>query len=107
TWMRVSKTLNRLNREDKLVGLLSFWMSDCALIAGRFAKKHGLKHFCWILGQDAKPGNKYFRWIKPGGHSLIALSDFIVKEVNKNYAVRPAHVIPAGIDTTLFDGLPV
>jgi glycosyltransferase involved in cell wall biosynthesis len=91
-----------LNKQYQVIGLLSFWISDCAFVANAFAKKNNLKHFCWILGQDAKPGNKYFGRIKPNGDSLIALSDFISREIDKNYSVKPAHVIPVGIDTALF-----
>jgi glycosyltransferase involved in cell wall biosynthesis len=105
-WVRIRKTLNRLNKQYHLIGLLSFWMGDCAFIASKFAKKNNLKWFCWILGQDAKQGNKYFKLIKPNGGSLIALSDFIAKEFYKNYSVTPAHVIPAGIDPALFDVAP-
>ena len=102
TWRRVRLTLRRLNKQFQLIGLLSFWMGDCAFIADRFAKRRNLKHFCWILGQDAKPDNKYFRWAKPQAESLVALSDFIATEVNQNYQVAPAHVIPVGIDSRLF-----
>jgi len=106
-WLRVWLTLRRLKKQYQLLGLLSFWMGDCAFIANAFAKKNNLKHFCWILGQDAKPGNKYFRWTKPDGKSLIALSDFISKEVKNNYSVTPAHVIPVGVDPCLFSDVPV
>ena len=102
-WLRVWLTLRRLNNQYQIIGLLSFWMGDCAFIADKFAKKKGLKHFCWILGQDAKPGNKYFRWIKPRGENLVAISDFIADEVKKNYSILPAHVVPVGVDPILFD----
>ena len=105
-WRRAWITLRRLNRQFQIIGLLSFWMGDCAFIADRFAGKRNLKHFCWILGQDAKPGNKYFRWVKPRAENLIALSDFIANEVKNNYTIMPAHVIPVGIDPALF-GEPV
>jgi glycosyltransferase involved in cell wall biosynthesis len=101
-WVSIKTTLGRINKQYQLLGLLSFWMGDCAFIASAFAKKYGLKHFCWLLGQDARAGNKYFKLIKPEGRSLIALSDFIVKEFNENYAISPAHVIPVGIDPGLF-----
>jgi glycosyltransferase involved in cell wall biosynthesis len=101
-WVRAWLILKRLNKEYQIVGLLSFWISDCAFVANAFAKKNNLKHFCWILGQDAKPGNKYFGRIKPNGDSLIALSDFISKEIDKNYSVKPVHIIPVGIDPALF-----
>jgi len=101
-WVHVWLTLKRLSRQHQLIGLLSFWMGDCAFIANRFAKKYNLKHFCWILGQDAKPGNKYFKWIKPKAENLLALSDFIATEIKNNYGVTPVHVIPVGIDPKLF-----
>ena len=101
-WVLVSLALRRLNKKYKLIGLLSFWMGDCAFVANSFAKKNNLKHFCWILGQDAKRGNKYFRWIKPDPGSLIALSDFIASEVRCNYSIASAHVIPMGVDPVLF-----
>jgi glycosyltransferase involved in cell wall biosynthesis len=101
-WMRVWIKLRKLNMQYELIGLLSFWMGECAFMANIFAKRTRLKHFYWILGQDAMPGNKYFKWIKPKGELLIALSDFIAKEFCKNYKVKPDHVIPVGIDPTMF-----
>jgi glycosyltransferase involved in cell wall biosynthesis len=106
-WIRIRLKLSRLNKQYQLLGLLSFWLGDCAYIAHTFAQRNNLRHFCWILGQDAKPSNKYVKLIKPGSESLIALSDFIADEFYKNYAVKPAHVMPIGIDTTLFDQAPV
>jgi glycosyltransferase involved in cell wall biosynthesis len=101
-WRRVRLTLRRLNKQFQLIGLLSFWMGDCAFIADRFAKKRNLRHFCWILGQDAKPGNKYFKWVRPKAENLIALSDFIANEVKDNYSMTPAYIIPIGVDPALF-----
>ncbi|WP_295664853.1 hypothetical protein [uncultured Mucilaginibacter sp.] len=56
-----------------------------------------------MLGQDARAGNKYFARIKPKAGSIIAVSDFVAKELNKNYGLLPRHVIPIGIDTALFN----
>lgn len=106
SWRRAWLTLDRLNKKYQLIGLLSFWMGDCALIADTFARRRKLRHFCWILGQDARPGNRYFRWIRPRPNSLIALSDFILSEVKDNYGITPAHVIPVGVDPLLFDKSP-
>jgi glycosyltransferase involved in cell wall biosynthesis len=95
-------TLSQLNKEHEVIGLLSFWLGRCALYGEKFAKIKNLKHYCWLLGQDAKPGNKYVNRIKPTAASVIALSDFIVQEFNKNYGILPQHVIPVGIDVGLF-----
>ncbi|MDP9079249.1 MAG: glycosyltransferase family 1 protein [Bacteroidota bacterium] len=103
TWLKAWLILKRLNKEYRLIGLLSFWLGECAFVGSRFAKLNKLPHYSWLLGQDAKKGNKYFNWIKPKGEQLIALSDFLVREVKRNYKVTPLHVIPVGIDTSLFD----
>jgi glycosyltransferase involved in cell wall biosynthesis len=105
--LRVWRILRKLNKEHQLIGLLSFWLGKCALTGSRFAKRYTLPHYCWILGQDAKKGNKYVNRIRPAGESLIALSDFIVREFNRNYGIKPAHIIPVGIDTASFSALNV
>jgi len=102
TWLKVLQHLRKLNKQYQITGLLSFWLNECALIGGRFSKLKGIKHLCWVLGQDAKEGNKYAQRLKPKADELIALSDFIIKEYSKNYSIRPAHIIPVGIDTMLF-----
>jgi glycosyltransferase involved in cell wall biosynthesis len=107
TWIKAWFILRKLNKNYQVMGLLSFWFGECALVGNYFAKLHNLSHYSWILGQDAKKGNKYFKWIKPKGESLIALSDFIAKEVKKNYGIPPLQVISVGIDTSLFGPLPL
>jgi len=102
TGLRVWRTLRKLNEDHQLIGLLSFWFGKCALIASGFARRHQLTNYCWILGQDAKAGNKYFNRIRPAGGSLIALSDFIAAEFSRNYGVRPEHLVPVGIEASLF-----
>ncbi|MGZ3754312.1 MAG: glycosyltransferase [Mucilaginibacter sp.] len=105
TGLRVWITLQRLHRQYNIIGLLSFWLGKCALTGSRFAKRYLLKHYCWLLGQDAKAGNKFVAKIRPTANELIALSDFIQREFNKNYGVTPGTVIPVGIDTSLFGPL--
>jgi len=102
TGIRVWSELKKINKEHHIIGLLSFWMGKCAFIGSWFAEKYHLTHYCWILGQDAKVGNKYVRRINPKGKSLIALSDFIANEFYKNYGIFPQHIIPVGIDISLF-----
>jgi glycosyltransferase involved in cell wall biosynthesis len=105
-WLRAWHALNKLNKQHLVIGLLSFWFDECAFIAHHFAKRNKLKHYSWLLGQDARPGNRYFKLIKPKGDELIALSDAVQKEVYKNYSILPAHVITGGIDTSLFSNAP-
>ncbi|MFC0513794.1 glycosyltransferase family 4 protein [Mucilaginibacter angelicae] len=102
TGLKVLTVLHKLHKESHIIGMLSFWLGKCAYIGNMFAKKYDLKHYTWLLGQDAKAGNKYFAKAKPTADRLIALSDFLVREFTKNYGITPAHVIPVGIDVTRF-----
>ncbi|PWK79174.1 glycosyl transferase family 1 [Mucilaginibacter oryzae] len=106
-WFKVWNTLLRLNHQYQLVGLLSFWLDECAFIAHYFSKFKRIRYRCWMLGQDAKAGNRYVKWIKPEAGELIALSDFMVEEFNRNYGLKPEVVITVGIDTRMFNFAPV
>lgn len=101
-WSKVWRQLNRLRRTCNVIGLFSFFCSECAFIGHHFAKRHHLKHHIWILGQDAKAGNKQVRRIKPVPDELIAISDFLVTQFEQSHRIRPAHLIPIGMDTAQF-----
>jgi glycosyltransferase involved in cell wall biosynthesis len=101
-WWHIYRILKKLNRQNNIVGVLSFWVTECALIGKKFSKKNHLKHVCWILGQDAKKSNIYVRLIKPAPGELIALSDFLAGAFFKNHGMKPAHTILYGIDVNMF-----
>ncbi|WP_295672851.1 glycosyltransferase family 4 protein [uncultured Mucilaginibacter sp.] len=101
-WLKAWRILLKLKKETRLLGILSFWFGECAFVGSYFAKRYRLNHYTWVLGQDAKRGNKYFRWVKPKGNELIALSDFIATEIRQNYWISAQLVIPVGIDTSMF-----
>lgn len=103
-WLRrkLFSRLETLRREYHISGLLSFWCGECAIVGKKFAVRHQLKHYCWICGQDALKENKYPLRMKADRGELIALSDFLQQEFSSNHQVKPAWVIPPGIDHTDF-----
>lgn len=101
-WKDVWKQLRVLHRENNLIGLFSFWCGECALIGHYFGKRYGLTHYCWLCGQDARAKNKLVKLIRPRPLELIAMSDFLVVEFQRNHGIRPQHMIPNAIDPQLF-----
>ena len=99
---KINAALHKIYYRTPEMALLSFWYGECAWIGHHFAKKNSLKHFCWILGQDAKPGNKYPGRVHLPPDELIALSDFLQNEFEKNHKIKPAQLITPGIDPGLF-----
>lgn len=104
---RIITALQSIHRANKITGLLSFWYGECAWAGKKFADNNKLKHFCWILGQDAKKENTYPRRMAATGNELIALSDFIQLEFEKTHGTRPQQVIPPGIDPSQFNNPPI
>lgn len=98
-------TLRKIHNTNNVIGLLSLWYAECALIGKRFANKHRVKHFCWMWGQDAKKGNKYVALVRLQPGELVAFSDFLQSEFEKNYEIRPGHVVPPGVDKKDFTNI--
>ena len=101
---KINAVLRSMNDEANIVGLLSFWYGECAWVGKRFADTNGIKHYCWIRGQDALSKNRYPAWLRPSGFELIALSDTLQREFERNHGIRPAHVIRPGINGHHFRG---
>jgi glycosyltransferase involved in cell wall biosynthesis len=101
-WRKVWRRLKKIFREQQVMGILSFWMGEAALIAKYASKKYGVRSFTWLMGQDARKNNRYVSITRPKPESLIALSDFLADEYYKNYKIRPAVTIPPGIDMASF-----
>lgn len=99
---QITETLKEINQSHSIKGLLSFFCDECAFVGKEFADKSGIRHYCWIMGQDAKKENKYPARCKFQPSELIALSNFLQEEFEKNHGVRPAHVIPPGIEPGQF-----
>jgi glycosyltransferase involved in cell wall biosynthesis len=106
TCFTVWKILNKLQRDNEVIGLLSFWLGGCALVGKYYAKWKGLCHHIWLLGQDARPGNRFVQLVRPAEKELIAMSAFLANEFFRNYGIRPAHIIPNGVDPSLYGPAP-
>jgi glycosyltransferase involved in cell wall biosynthesis len=102
TLFKAYRILKVLKQKHPLMGVLSFFHTECALVANKFAERHGLKHFSWLQGQDAKKENSYVSRAGMKGENIIALSPFLQSEFEKNHAVKPGHVIENGIREQLF-----
>jgi glycosyltransferase involved in cell wall biosynthesis len=101
-WMRVWKRMEALRRENHVIGIFSFWHGECALLGKYFAQVHGLKHYNWVLGQDAREGNKYVTLTRPRAEELLAISESVADTFYIHHSVKPRHIVPNGIDPTLF-----
>lgn len=91
------RSLKKIHEAHQIVGMLSFWLGECAYVGKKFAERNGIKHYCWLMGQDARASNKYTKRTSFQPNELIALSDFLQEEFERNYNIKPFTVIPPGI----------
>jgi glycosyltransferase involved in cell wall biosynthesis len=95
-WQKIKNKLEKIRRTNHITAILSFWCGEWAMLGTKFGEKYGIRHYCWLQGQDARPGNKYAKHFEYKPQQLIALSQSLAAEFYKNYQARPAHIIPFG-----------
>ncbi|MDI3320562.1 glycosyltransferase family 4 protein [Pinibacter soli] len=101
-WIKVWRILSGLQKQHHIIGILSLWLGECALLGKQFGKKYSIRYYTWLLGQDAKKNNRYKTLTRSSGHELIAISDSVSKTFEEHYDIKITNVIPIGIDNTLF-----
>ncbi len=101
-WMQVWRTLKTLNNQHHVIGILSLWLGECALIGKKFSKRFGIRHYTWLLGQDAKKNNRYKYLMNAVPNELIAISDAVAQTFYESYGIQIPSVIPIGMDSSLF-----
>lgn len=101
-WMKAYRHLTKIKNQKRLLGILSIFHTECAVVGSRFAKRNSLKHYSWLQGQDAKAENSYVTRIQAKGDEILCLSEFLQNEFYKNHGVKPKHVIDNGITESAF-----
>ncbi len=102
TWLSAWRITKKILRGNDCIGILSFWLGECAFAGYHFAKWLHLPHVTWVLGQDAKAGNRYANWLPMQKIQLAAVSESCMRQLQLHYAVKNVRVIPNGIDTLQF-----
>lgn len=101
-WVNVWRTMEKLSKQNEVLGIFSFRHGECALIGKYFGRRHRLKHYNWVLGQDAGEDNRYVSLIKSGPEELLAISESVSDSFYIHHSVKPRYILPAGIDPGLF-----
>lgn len=97
-WWRAWLILKRLLKKYPAAGLHSFWLNDAALLGQWASKLYKVKHWISLMGQDARPTNKYLRLFAINQLQLISLSPFHDEQLYTSSGRRANKIIPWGID---------
>jgi hypothetical protein len=88
-WLKVATRFMALRKTYNIIGIFSIWLTECALVGKILARWYGLKHYTWIVGQDARPANKYVKLVRPTPETLVAFSKFISAQMETNFGLSP------------------
>ncbi|HSY77409.1 MAG TPA: hypothetical protein VK890_11155, partial [Bacteroidia bacterium] len=92
-WLKIAAGFLAMRKNYDAVGIFSIWLTECALVGKILARWCALKHYIWIMGQDARSTNKYVKLVHPRPENLIAHSKFISAQMESNFSLLPAHII--------------
>lgn len=105
-WLRIIKTFYTVTRKHHVKGIFSMWCGECTLLAKICSKLFGTRFYCWVLGGDARPSNKFIKWIRPKAGELIAMSDFLIEQFYNSHGIKPAHIITNAVEPAMYQPMP-
>ena len=105
TWIKAYRFILQLHKRSVIKGMISLWYTEAAVIAKYLQRFKGIKCITWLQGQDAKAGNPYPRWFPLKAGQIVAISDFLSDEFEKNHQVRPFLTVNNGVDPRIFPDL--
>jgi len=103
-WKKVLLRLKKIHKENPVDNLHSFWIGECSMVGGRFAKKHNINHLVTVMGQDALAGNTYVKYLKKSDAKIVTLSKNHQAKLLENHRLNSI-IIPWFLDTTSFPKL--
>jgi len=101
-WKQAFSWLKKINREDPIDGVHSFWLHDVALLGHYFGAYLKVPHWTTMMGQDVRPANKYLRFLPLKKMQLIALTEFHAQQFKQTTGLAAQHLIPWGLDPSNF-----
>ncbi len=91
------KWIRQIHREHPLHGIHSFWLSDAALLGHWMSRALKIPHWLTLMGQDARPSNRYLSLLPVKKLQTIALSTFHNQVFLKSTGFAANHIIPWGL----------
>lgn len=96
--MQGLKLIHSINRLNPITVIHSFWLGDCSFVGDLASRLYGIKHLTTLMGQDAKPTNKWHKYPFQSNHQKVLLSNYQSKILSDVLSKLKLPIIPWGID---------
>ncbi len=97
TWLKAYHQIRLLTKAYPKAILHSFWLNDACLLAQWVDRFRGRKHLVTLMGQDARPTNRYLRILPLKDMYKVGLSQFHVKQFLQSTGFEVDQIIPWGL----------
>jgi glycosyltransferase involved in cell wall biosynthesis len=101
-WYKIWQKILAFKQKEEISHFQSFWLSETAFLAQRFASWHKIPLIMCMLGQDAKPENKYLKFLNLPKSNIIAFSEFVGK-ILYSHTKKTSKAIPVGLNIKKLD----
>ncbi len=103
-WEKAFQILRRLHKKQSITCIHSFWIGECSKVGVRFSKKHNIQHVTTVMGQDARLGNRYVKFLVNSKTRLVTLSENHKRILLENYGLKST-LIPWFLESRVFPEL--
>ncbi|NHN27439.1 glycosyltransferase [Flavobacterium jejuense] len=103
-WHKANRVLKKLNLENPISVLHSFWIGECSFLGDKFAENNKLKHIVTAMGQDVCKKNRYVFHLRKSKSKIITLSQNHHDILLVNHHLE-SEIIPWFIDKNDFPNL--
>lgn len=97
TWLKAYHQIRLLTRAYPGAILHSFWLNDACLLAQWVDRFRGRKHLVTLMGQDARPTNRYLRILPLQSMYKVGLSKFHARQFQQSTGLELDQIIPWGL----------
>lgn len=103
TWIKAVWYFLKTRKTGRVSLIHSFWLEECALVGQYLSALFKTKHIATIMGQDARPANRYLKHLNFDKMCLTCPSQFAAETFREATGKTVDHIIPIGLDTVHFD----
>lgn len=97
TWRKTKQAFKEIHSSNKVIGILSLWLSECALVGQQLSKQYQIPHIAWALGQDVKKENKYIARLDFTSFKTACISPFSSEQLKLNHNIDANFILSNGI----------
>ncbi|MDP2388267.1 MAG: glycosyltransferase [Bacteroidota bacterium] len=99
TWRKTKQAFKEIHSSNKIIGILSLWLSECALVGQQLSKQYQIPHIAWALGQDVKKENKYITRLDFTSFKTACISPFSKEQLKLNHGIDSNFILSNGLHT--------